>query len=539
MNSFLKFLTVALALATIFPAQAALDLSELKSIPVQESGRKKPYLVFAQESLLSLTGRRTLKNEDVRRPSIDVITDLWFQPSAWSARPLILVDSIDVKRAANLTETQRLFAYDDLAANTAFVQLLQDAENAKRATEGGKLTGVNKDMETIGLRLAEFEALRNGSLYRIIANPAGDTSAWQTLDPTDPLFTNLRDAYVAGDQAAFDTAAAKLKTELARQAPQFQPPAWKINLETFTQDLHPFRWAWILYLLAGISLAVTSLRGRRPGYITGWALAGVGFAFQLFGFVARILIAGRPPVTNMYESIIWVAFGTVLFALIFEAIYRGRYFLLGAIPVAVLSLILADSQPLALDPGIHPLAAVLQSNFWLATHVLIITLSYAAFALALGVSHIALGKVILGTKPSPALYNYIYRTLQIGVLLLAVGTILGGVWANYSWGRFWDWDPKETWALVALLTYLFILHGRIAGRWAGFGLAVGSVLAFQTIIMAWYGVNFVLGVGLHSYGFGSGGFEYAATFVVVELAFTTAAILRKNKKAPRQSLTPA
>src|SRR5690606_14365338 len=144
----------------------------------------------------------------------------------------------------------------------------------------------------------------------------------------------------------------------------------------------------------------------------------------------------------------------------------------------------------------------LQSNFWLATHVLIITLGYAAFLLALAVAHIALGKVILGGKPSAAIYNYIYRALQIGVLLLAVGTILGAVWANYSWGRFWDWDPKETWALIALLAYLFLLHGRIAGLWGGFGLAVGSVLGFLTVVMAWYGVNFVLGVGLHSYGFG-------------------------------------
>ncbi len=540
MNSFIKPLTLALALlTTAAPATRALDLTQLESIPVQESGRKKPYLVFAQESLLSLSGRATLKTDDARRPALDVITDLWFQPNAWNTQPLILIDSIDVKRAADLEDTRTLYSYEELAGNAAFVQLLQDAENAKRTTEGGKLTGIDKKMETIGLRLAEFEALRNGSLYRIVANPAGDLTAWRTLDPTDPLFANLRTAYLAGDQAAFDTAATTLRLELAKQAPQFQPAAWKIALETTYQNVHPFRWAWILYLLAGLTLAVTSVWSRRPGYAIGWSLAAVGFAFQLAGFVGRILIAGRPPVTNMYESIIWVAFGTVLFALVFEAIYRSRYFLLGAIPVAVLSLVLADLQPLALDPGIHPLTAVLQSNFWLATHVLIITLSYAAFALALGVAHIALGKVILGTKPSPALYNYIYRTLQIGVFLLAVGTILGGVWANYSWGRFWDWDPKETWALVALLAYLFILHGRIAGRWAGFGLAVGSILAFQTIIMAWYGVNFILGVGLHSYGFGSGGFEYAASFVALEVAFTATAIVRKTKKPKKPTLTPA
>jgi ABC-type transport system involved in cytochrome c biogenesis permease subunit len=225
----------------------------------------------------------------------------------------------------------------------------------------------------------------------------------------------------------------------------------------------------------------------------------------------------------------------MLFALIFETIYRGRYFLLGACFAVVLPLLLADTQPLALNRSIEPLQPILQSNFWLSTHVLIITLSYAAFLLALGIGHLPLGMILLGRRPPAALYNYIYRTLQVGVLLLATGTILGAVWANYSWGRFWDFDPKETWALTALLVYLFILHGRIAGAWGGFGLAVGAVLAFQAILMAWYGVNFVLGKGLHSYGFGTGGIGYAIAFVVAELAFTAAAIQRHRASHPQKT----
>jgi hypothetical protein len=129
--------------------------------------------------------------------------------------------------------------------------------------------------------------------------------------------------------------------------------------------------------------------------------------------------------------------------------------------------------------------------------------------------------------------------LQIGVLLLATGTILGGVWANYSWGRFWDWDPKETWALITLLGYLIVLHGRIAGKWAGFGMAMGAVLAFQGVLMAWYGVNFVLGVGLHSYGFGTGGFGWALLFVAAEIGFVLLAIIRKARTAGTASSSPA
>ena len=246
------------------------------------------------------------------------------------------------------------------------------------------------------------------------------------------------------------------------------------------------------------------------GYAAAWVLAGRWISAADSRICRSIAIAGRPPVTNMYESVVWVAFGTIFFALVFEAIYRSRYFLLGAVPVAVVSLILADTQTLALDRSINPLVPVLRDNFWLTTHVLTITLSYAAFALALGNwPHRLAQGYQREQRLRPSLYNYLYRTLQVGVLLLATGTILGGVWANYSWGRFWDWDPKETWALITLLGYLIVLHGRIAGKWAGFGMAVGAVLAFQGVLMAWYGVNFVLGVGLHSYGFGTGGFVWA------------------------------
>ena len=103
------------------------------------------------------------------------------------------------------------------------------------------------------------------------------------------------------------------------------------------------------------------------------------------------------------------------------------------------------------------------------------------------------------------LSNFIYRAMQVGVLLIAAGTILGGVWADYSWGRFWGWDPKEVWALITLLVYLIPLHGRFAGWVSTFGLVAASVVCFLSVIMAWYGVNFVLGVGLHSYGFVEGG----------------------------------
>jgi hypothetical protein len=158
---------------------------------------------------------------------------------------------------------------------------------------------------------------------------------------------------------------------------------------------------------------------------------------------------------------------------------------------------------------------------WLTIHVLTITLSYAAFFLAMAIAHVCLGLYFFSPGRRELLSKmslFLYRCLQVGVLLGAAGTLLGGWWASYSWGRFWGWDAKETSIFVALMFYLAILHGRMVGLLRDFGTAVAGVLGFLGVLWAWYGVNFVLGVGLHSYGFGSGGYVYVGGFVAFEVA---------------------
>ncbi|HEX5033365.1 MAG TPA: cytochrome c biogenesis protein CcsA, partial [bacterium] len=322
------------------------------------------------------------------------------------------------------------------------------------------------------------------------------------------------------------------------------PSVGDMQRELRLNTLKPFRIAWLVYALA-FFLLVSGLWTKGRGlYWTGMAVLIAAFGIHVYGFALRCLIAGRPPVTNMYESVIWVSFGIALFAIIFELIYKARYYGVAAAALATLLLVVADSVPSILDPAIDPLVPVLRSNYWLTIHVLTITLSYAAFALALGVGNFSLGYYIFKpeAKEKASQLNYfIYRSIQVGVVLLAAGTILGGVWANASWGRFWGWDPKEVWALIALLGYLVILHGRYAGWLRGFGLAVGSILAFLLVLMAWYGVNFILGVGLHSYGFSSGGAKGMALFVGLELLWVAFAAFRYKMlfKSPAGAAKPA
>src|SRR5690606_36009841 len=146
------------------------------------------------------------------------------------------------------------------------------------------------------------------------------------------------------------------------------------------------------------------------------------------------------------------------------------------------------------------------------------------------------GELYLARRPPEevaTLTQYAYRAVQVAVLLLAAGTILGGIWADRSWGRFWGWDPKEVWALVSLLVYLAILHGRYAGWFNNFGMIFGTVLGATAILMSWYGVNFVLpmlapdgSVGLHSYGSGAGGFTQVLSFVIIVWIYQGAATIR-------------
>jgi ABC-type transport system involved in cytochrome c biogenesis permease subunit len=524
------FLAIIACIGSVTTMLADVSPTALETLVIQEGGRKKPFLVFAEETTRSLSGKTAVPLAGRITDSMTLVTSLWMSPNpSWKGVSLLLVSNRPFKQHLGLDPSRKLFAHDELVANDVLTKDIAIIAEMRRRDPRAKLAPLQKEASDVTMRMGLFESLLDGESYRVIPPASGND--WLPIGESHGnsignIEEAMRGSWSSGNQIGFDAAVRGLIGE--QRLLGGLPPQWKISLERIYQKARPFRWAWILYAAAGIVLLASSSAWKCAGYRMAWTLAGAGFLLQAAGLLSRVLIAGRPPVTNMYESVIWVAFGTILFALVFETIYRAGSFLLGAVPVAVASLILADSQPMILDRSIHPLTPVLRDNFWLTTHVLSITLSYAAFALSLGVAHVALGQVIAGRKPAATLYNYLYKTLQVGVLLLATGTILGGVWANYSWGRFWDWDPKETWALTALLGYLFLLHGRISGLWGGFGLAVGAVLAFMSVLMAWYGVNFVLGAGLHSYGFGSGGMPLVAAFVGCEILFLLTAILRRR-----------
>lgn len=234
-----------------------------------------------------------------------------------------------------------------------------------------------------------------------------------------------------------------------------------------------------------------------------WILfLGAAFLFHTGGILLRVVLAGRPPVSNFYETMLWIQFVAVAVSLVFEWIYRVRTFALSSSILAALVLSLSEYVPL--DPSLSPVVAVLHSNLWLAIHVLTIVASYGAIGLAGVLAHLYGWRYLAsggGAEELVSLEQFLYRAIQVGVVLLAAGIMLGGVWANASWGRYWGWDPKETWALITLLWFLAALHGRFAGWLRGVGLALATIGGLFLLLMTYYGVSFYL-VGLHSYAGG-------------------------------------
>ncbi len=512
------------------------DASTWGKVAIQHGGRKKPFTTFAHEMTTFITGKRAWPSPDEdgkQVPALDGVLYFLLSPSYFENVAAIYVGYADLKVELGLDKNKTQFRADDLRRNTRLWELIREGELKKLRNPRESLPRLLKEAEELGQRLVAWDRLMDGQIFRVIPHPQkGGEASWLTIaemrqlySPEDSgaiisIYERMKESFV-NKNSDFNSLANDLVRHLVSLNPAQYADPKKLKAEYIYKEWHPSGWAWKLYLAAAL-ICFMIRRQQKSGsnlYRLAWFFIVSGFLFQVAAFALRVYVSGRAPVTNMYETVIWVALGTMAFGIIFEAKYRSGYFILSAAPFASVVLIIADLAPIILDRSIQPLQPVLRNNFWLTVHVLTVTLSYAAFLLATSLAHVRMGRYLLKLKSEldAQLDLYVYRALQVGVFLLASGTILGGVWANYSWGRFWDWDPKETWALITLLIYLAVLHGRLAGWWKGFGLSVGSIIGFLSVIMTWYGVNFVLGKGLHSYGFGKGGGTAVTIFVITQL----------------------
>ncbi|NCT40203.1 MAG: cytochrome c biogenesis protein CcsA [Alphaproteobacteria bacterium] len=311
----------------------------------------------------------------------------------------------------------------------------------------------------------------------------------------------------------------------------------RLNVELLYLNIKPYHVAMSLYAL-GIILLIITL--SRPSiFITYGTLVSLFTAclFHVSGIAARIYILDRPPVGTLYESVLFVSLICAVIGLITYAKSRKPILALTS-QIAALGLLSIAPTMLQNNDSLELLVAVLNTNFWLGTHVICITAGYGICIIGACLAH---GYMLLRIKDPvhPLLdgaFQSIHKIGLVALLFTAVGTVLGGIWADQSWGRFWGWDPKENGALLIVLWLIWIQHGRLSGNIRPLGYVAGMAALNIVVALAWFGVN-LLGVGLHSYGFTSGIAAGLAIFCIAETIIITALWIIIRIKQKQQGRT--
>ena len=557
----LGLVVMAGAVSTFSPIARAEGPDQiLGEIPIQSGGRVKPYDTFARETLQLIYGRAQMPDHG----SSEVVFSWTLIPQEWADREFFEITNHAVKEALGfeVKDTRRYSPNEILKKSDRLQIIFQDLHEKQKAQQ--KLNPFDQAVQRLESQLSLYQGIVTGVALRLvpptIAEMKGHLDApWYGANEWPQEMRTQFEAIATGfaaavrptaetrEQDAKDTPSASALTHFETvtndfvsasrlRNPDLFPDPAHIKNEIIFNHLHPFEWAWVFYLCGLIFLVLTWKTGWKATSYIGWSCTLIAFAFHTVGFIFRIYLTGRPPVSNMFETVVWVSWGAVLFGMIFSRVQRSLALVVSATMVATLCMILSDFAPTVLDSSIQPLQPVLRNNLWLTVHVLTITSSYAAFFLAFFLGDIGLSYFLRDEKKFAPQIESVTRGIllatQTGIVMLACGVILGGVWADYSWGRFWGWDPKETWALIALLGYIAMYHARLAGMLKVFGMNVGSVISFSLVIMSWYGVNYVLGAGLHSYGFGGGGLPFVMAFIGAHLIYVTVAIIvRRGRQA--------
>ncbi|MDE0092523.1 MAG: cytochrome c biogenesis protein CcsA, partial [Oligoflexia bacterium] len=420
-----------------------------KKLPVQHEGRIKPFDTFSREVLRKVYGKDHYK----KRSAVELVL-LWLVvPDMWRDTGLIFVEK-DIKKSLGLDLKSKHFSISELSQNSKLAMQLAELQSLKQ--QSVELDSYFKKLESLQTRLLLFSAVKTGFLIRL--EPQKDHDLWLSLPELTPsverqvkqviksyiaLISKNMSADFKADKAWNQT----LLSDSSRQdsfssfkehITQFQSLFIKdrrvisrIKLEVFYNNLKPFTKAWIFYLLFLAAYLLLTIFKKEHFFKYTAPLVFIAFCFHGLGMLARSYIMSRPPVSNMYETVIWVPFVAVIAGFIFYL--RGnKWPFLASVILSFFCLLLSSLAPEVLDGRLQPLEAVLRSSFWLTTHVLTITMSYSFFFLAFVLGDMALISYLVN-KQAPLgfvqkMFKPIYRLIQWGVVFLAGGTILGGIW---------------------------------------------------------------------------------------------------------------
>jgi ABC-type transport system involved in cytochrome c biogenesis permease subunit len=498
-------------LAVPVAPENGLDLAAFSRLPVNYGGRVMPLDTLARIELKVVSGRESLQDptdKDKMHPAIRWLADtLSDAPGAFDYK-VILIDAPDVRSQLALDPNEKYFSLNDLLAHKDVAQ--KQFDMAIQVPEKQR-DPYQRHMVDLAQHIEQYLEVRQMGKLLLVPPPAENQGNWKplmstrgTLTPGGKPFMELLDSYRNDQPRQFNDGVAQYHATLKTQLPATMT---KVDYETFLNHADPYFWCMWLYVFLVFVPACLSWLGLRGIF---WPMAMGAMViialYHTFGIASRVYLTGWGPVTNLYSAAVFIGWACVLFAIGLELIYRNGVGAAAGAMIGFASLILAHF--LGLDGDMmKPLQAVLMTKFWLWTHVPCIVLGYASTILAavLAITYVVLGLFtpLIDEPSGKALSRMVYAITCFAILFSFVGTILGGIWADYSWGRFWGWDPKENGAILIVLWNAIILHARWGGIVKQRGMMVLAILGIVVTSWSYFGTN-LLGIGLHSYGFMEG-----------------------------------
>jgi cytochrome c-type biogenesis protein CcsB len=508
-----------------------------------DGGRMKPINTFSSELLRKVSKRETYEGMN----SDQVFISMSQFPTAWFELPLIYIKSGNdsIRKIIGVNPEDKYVTFRSLFDNKGNYKLSPYLDEAYKTNTPDQF---QKDFIEVDKKVNILNSALSGNILKIFPIPNDKNNKWLSFLEIDHPMGNDLDDIKNALPYYFDALAKATKTKdytLAntmllgmenfqkKYGKAVRPTDDQISSEILLNKYDVFKNLFWLYMLAGslmlILVIVSIFFNNKPIRIAVnvfHILVGVLFAMHTLGLIARWYVSGHAPWSNAYESMIYVAWATMFFTLAFDRKSK----LTVASGTFVASMILMVAHLNWLDPSIANLQPVLNS-YWLMIHVAVIVASYGPFTLGMVLGLVALLLMLFTNeknKEKMTLHikeiTYINEmALTIGLVMLTIGNFLGGQWANESWGRYWGWDAKETWALISIMVYAFVIHARFVPSLRGlFSFNFMSVLAFASILMTYFGVNFHL-TGMHSYA--SGEKQNVMIYLYVFIAYMVFSIL--------------
>ncbi|MBL4724045.1 MAG: cytochrome c biogenesis protein CcsA [Lutibacter sp.] len=510
-----------------------------KLIIQDAGGRMKPIHTYASQLLRKVSKQDTYEDMNATQ----VFLSIQQNPRIWFQIPIIYIEKGNTKLRdlIGIPHEQKYASLSNFFDSKGSYKIIEAQKKAQKSNIKSKF---EKDIINVDRRVNLFYSAIIGDVLRIFPIPNDSNNTWVSHN-------NIKQAHFKGQDSVFvrqilpiylqslstDKASNDYtdSNDILEGITNFQkkygsnvyPDDHKIDLEIAYNKYDVFKKLYSYYMYIGtLMFFFVIFQIFKNNKVVNFLVKGsIAIIIGLFlmhtgGLIARWIVSGHAPWSNAYESMIYVGWATMLFGLIF-----GRKSSMTIAATAFLTaFILMVAHWNWMDPEIANLAPVLNS-YWLMIHVAIIVASYGPFALGMILGLIALILMILTTEKNKAKIQLMIReittinemALVVGLVLLTIGNLLGGQWANESWGRYWGWDPKETWALISIMIYSLVLHLRlIPGLKGAFSFNFFSIAAFASILMTYFGVNFYLS-GLHSYA--SGDKAITPTFIYYSIGF--------------------